>query len=138
MKRFVLIMCATLLCVGCAEKQEIQQEITREEKPVLQQEITLDEKHPEYSKGLHSYQITYPDGSIDFLYQDDNNFVTGCVTSSGEVWNVFVWDRDYPQSIYRYWIEESPELAISYRDNYNSMIDCFDTNADQCEIYVAQ
>lgn len=138
MKRLLIIMCATLLCVGCADKQVIQQENTTVEKPVIQQEIILDEKEPEYSKGLHRYQTTFPDGSIDFLYQDDNNFVTGCVSSSGEVWNVFVWDRSYPQSIYKYWIEESPELAISFRDYYNSMISCFDTDADQCVIYVAQ
>lgn len=131
MKRLLIIMCAALLCVGCAEetdKQVIQQEPTIEVKPVS----------PEYSKDLHSYQITYPEGNSTFLYQDDDNFVTGCISSSGQVWNVFVWDRSYPQYIYKHWIDKSPELAISFRDNYNSMISCFDTDADQCEIYVAQ
>ena len=131
MKRLIiLIMCATLLCVGCSatvEEQAIQQEST--------QEVPA---NPVYSKGLHSYQIKYPDGSITFLYQDGNNFVTGCITPSGEVWNVFAWDRSYPQNIYQHWIDKSPELANSFRDNYNSMISCFDTDAKQCEIYVAQ
>lgn len=127
-------MCATLLCVGCAEKQVVQQEIT--EKPVILQELTP--VGPEYSKGLHSYQITYPDGNVHFLYQDGDNFVTGCITPSGEVWNIFVWNRSYPQYIYQHWIKESQELAISFRDSYNSMISCFDSDADQCDIYVAQ
>lgn len=132
MKRLIiLIMCATLLCVGCSatvEEQAIQQESTTQEVPA----------NPVYSKGLHSYQITYSDGSSSFLYHDGNNFVTGCITPSGEVWNVFAWDRSYPQNIYQYWIDKSPELANSFRDNYNSMISCFDTDAKQCEIYVAQ
>lgn len=133
MKRIIIIMCATLLCVGCAEQQVVQQDTT--EKPVILQELTP--VGPEYSKGLHSYQIRYPDGNIHFLYQDGDNFVTGCITSSGEVWNVFVWDRSYPQYIYKHWINESPELANSLRDSYNSMISCFDNNANQCNIHVA-
>ena len=138
MKRIMLIMCAALLCIGCTEveeKQVIQQEITVEEKPVIQQELAP--VGPKHIKGLHRYQTTYPDGHVDFLYQDGDNFVTGCVTPDGEVYNIHIWDRSYPQYIYQHWINESPALANSFRDNYNAMISCFDNDADQCDIHVA-
>ena len=133
MKRLIIIMLAALLCVGCNNQPE--PEVTPED--LFVQNSSEDVY---YGKGLRTYTNVFPDGTVYWLYRiDRDTFFTVCESPNEEMWNYHEWDRSYPQQMYDYWMEEgSEELANYYRDNYNSMIACFDNDTDTCVVYVAE